>query len=77
MYLKILAGAHSRTGTTSVQRELQVVSLHKHSGFSMQNLKHDIAVLKLKERVPLSDKVNTICLPTEDAPLKSVCYITG
>ncbi|KAK2555364.1 Chymotrypsinogen A [Acropora cervicornis] len=70
-------GAHPRTRTTSVQRELQVVSLHKQSGFSMQNLKHDIAVLQLEKRVPLSDKVNTICLPTQDAPLNSECYITG
>ena len=43
----------------------------------MQNLKHDVEVLQLERSVKLSDKVNTICLPDDDADLNSECYITG
>ena len=43
----------------------------------MQNLKHDVAVLQLEQPVQLSDKVNTVCLPDQDADLNANCYITG
>ena len=43
----------------------------------MQNLKHDVAVLQLEGPVQLSDKVNTVCLPDQDADLNANCYITG
>jgi len=52
-------------------------ALYKHSGFTMQNLKHDIAVLQLERNAQLSDKVTTVCLPDQDADLNSKCYITG
>ena len=66
-----------RTGITDVQQTFRVKALHKHSGFTMQNLKHDIAVLQLEGSAQLSDKVTTVCLPEQDADLKSKCYITG
>lgn len=70
-------GAHRRTGTTSVQQTFRLKALHKHSGFTMQNLKHDIAVLQLERNAQLSDKVTTVCLPDQAADLNSKCYITG
>ena len=72
-----ILGGHKRTGDTSVQEEFKVKALYKHSGFTMQNLKHDVAVLQLERKAQLSDKVNTICLPDQDADLNSRCYITG
>lgn len=73
----VVVGGHKRTGDTSVQEEFKVKALYKHSGFTMQNLKHDVAVLQLECKAQLSDKVNTICLPDQDADLNSRCYITG
>ena len=75
--LKIITGAHRRTGTTAVQQTFRLKALYKHSGFTMQNLKHDIAVLQLEGSAQLSDKVTTVCLPEQDAALNSKCYITG
>ena len=77
MVLIIIIGGHSRTGSTSVQQTFGVKTLHKHSGFTMQNLKHDIAVLQLEGIAQLSEKVTTVCLPDKDADLNSKCYITG
>ena len=70
-------GAHKRSGTTSVQQTFRLKALYKHSGFSMQNLMHDIALLELDGKVKLSDKVNTVCLPTRDAADGAKCFITG
>lgn len=36
-------GAHMRTGMTDVQQTFRVKALYKHSGFTMRQLKHDIA----------------------------------
>ncbi|KAJ7370878.1 Chymotrypsinogen B [Desmophyllum pertusum] len=73
----VVVGGHRRTGTTSVQQTFRVKHLYKHSGFTMQNLKHDIAVLVLEGSVQLSPKVAKVCLPDQAADLNSKCYITG
>lgn len=70
-------GAHMRTGMTDVQQTFRVKALYKHSGFTMRQLKHDIALLHLEESAQLSEKVTTVCLPDKDADLNSKCYITG
>ena len=60
-----------------MQQTFRLRALHKHSDFTMQNLKHDIAVLQLVGKAKLSDKVTTVCLPEQAADLNSKCYITG
>lgn len=70
-------GVHKRLGITSVEKVFRVKTLHKHSGFTMDNLKHDIAVLELRGSVTVSDKVSTVCLPTDAPKPGTKCYITG
>jgi len=76
MYLSHI-GVHKRLGITSVEKVFRVKRLHRHSGFTMENLKHDIAVLELRGSVMISDKVSTVCLPTEAPKPGTKCYITG
>ena len=52
-------------------------TLYKHDGFTMNNLKHDIAVLELKGSVKISDKVSPVCFPTEEPAPGTECYISG
>ncbi|XP_027036778.1 chymotrypsinogen A-like [Pocillopora damicornis] len=73
----VVVGAHRRKGSTSVQEEFDVKTLYKHDGFTMNNLKHDIAVLELKGSVKISDKVSPVCLPTEEPAPGTECYISG
>ncbi|KAL9955814.1 hypothetical protein ACROYT_G037197 [Oculina patagonica] len=54
----VVVGAHTRTGTTAVQQSLRVKKIIKHAGFSMRNLRNDIALLELERPATLSDKVN-------------------
>ena len=72
-------GAHRRTGSTQVQRTFRLRQLFKHEGFSMRNLRNDIALLQLAGSISPSPKVNTVCLPASGSriPAGSLCYITG
>ncbi|XP_074626323.1 chymotrypsinogen B-like isoform X2 [Acropora palmata] len=75
----VVVGAHRRTGSTSVQRTYRLRQLFKHEGFSMRNLRNDIALLQLSESIQSSSKVNTVCLPSKNSrvPAGTQCYITG
>lgn len=48
-----------------------------HSEYSTETLKHDIAVLELRGSVTISDKVSTVCLPTEEPKPGTKCFVTG
>lgn len=39
-----------------------------HEGFLSETRKNDIALIRLKDNVPLSIRINTICLPTNENP---------
>lgn len=75
----VVVGAHRRTGSTQVQRTFRLRQLFKHEGFSMRNLRNDVALLQLAGSISPSPKVNTVCLPASGSriPAGSQCYITG
>ncbi|KAL9955812.1 hypothetical protein ACROYT_G037195 [Oculina patagonica] len=62
----VVVGAHTRTGTTAVQQSLKVKKIIKHAGFSLRNLRNDIALLELERPATLSNKVNLVCLPQKE-----------
>lgn len=69
-------GAHRRTGDGEIFRVSRVI---KHPSFSMNHLRHDVAVLKLSQPATLGRKINTICLPSHGSrvPQGAKCYVTG
>ena len=72
----VLKGAHRRTGDGQVFKVSRVI---KHPSFSMQHLRHDVAVLKLSRPATLGGKINTICLPSHGSRVSqgTKCYVTG
>lgn len=72
----LVLGAHRRTGDGKV---FQVSRVIKHHLFSMQHLRHDVAVLKLARPATLNKKISTICLPKDMEPVRpgTNCYVTG
>lgn len=72
-----LPGAHRRLGITSAEEHVRVKTIYKHSGFTKENLKHDIAVIELKGSAKISNKVSTVCLPTMPPKPGTKCYVTG
>ena len=75
----LITGEHDQTVTEGAEQVLDVSSVCFHEGFSMQNLRNDIAVLTLGSPVTLSDRVSTVCLPQggQPVPTGTKCYITG
>ncbi|XP_027047208.1 chymotrypsinogen B-like [Pocillopora damicornis] len=75
----VVVGAHSRLGSTTVQRTHRLKKLFKHEGYSGRHLRNDIALLQLERPITASSKVNTVCLPESRSriPAGTQCYITG
>jgi len=72
----LVLGAHRRTGDGQVFEVSRVI---RHRSFSMQYLRHDVAVLKLARPATLGGKINTICLPSHGSRVSpgTNCYVTG
>ncbi|KAL9970834.1 hypothetical protein ACROYT_G023281 [Oculina patagonica] len=75
----VIVGAHQLAGTTSVQQSIKVAKINAHDSFSWKHFKNDIALIQLRTRVKLSDKVNTVCLPAKGSRVSvgKNCYVTG
>ncbi|KAK3740262.1 hypothetical protein QZH41_017826 [Actinostola sp. cb2023] len=74
----VVVGAHTRTGSTSVQQTFRLRQLFKHENFNMRQLRNDVALLQLERAAQISSKVNTVCLPSGgQAQTGAQCYITG
>ncbi|KAL0881591.1 hypothetical protein ABMA27_001420 [Loxostege sticticalis] len=63
--IKVTFGEHNRCNST-VRPETRFVLRAIANKFSLSNFDNDIALLRLNERVPLSDAIKPICLPSND-----------
>lgn len=61
--IKVTFGEHDRC-STKVQPETRYVVRIISGDFSFMNFENDIALLRLNDRVPLSETIRPICLPT-------------
>ncbi|KAK3742056.1 hypothetical protein QZH41_015744, partial [Actinostola sp. cb2023] len=73
----VVAGAHRRRGSTSVQQTVRLSQIIEHPNYDSQRLNNDIALLKLASPVQMSDKVGAVCLTKQKPAPGKKCYITG
>ncbi|KRZ66160.1 Transmembrane protease serine 9, partial [Trichinella papuae] len=61
------------------QRKIPVKNFVVHPDYNSRSLVADIALLKLKEKIPYTDKTRPACLPQKDEePItKEMCYASG
>ncbi|XP_052739963.1 transmembrane protease serine 9-like [Bicyclus anynana] len=63
--IKVTLGEHNRCNKTHRPETRYVVNAVAHN-FTYLTFRDDIAVLKLNERVPISDTIKPVCLPHND-----------
>lgn len=63
--IKVTFGEHNRCNET-VRPETRFVLRAIANKFSFSNFDNDIALLRLNERVPITDVIRPICLPPND-----------
>lgn len=66
--IKVTFGEHDRCKDT-VRPETRFVLRALAQKFSFQNFDNDMALLRLNDRVPISDTIRPICLPQNDENL--------
>lgn len=62
----------------NVFQERDVSKVIKHPDYYSGGLYNDIALVILKEALPIADHLNTICLPDQDANINNArCWAAG
>ncbi|KRZ13763.1 Transmembrane protease serine 9 [Trichinella zimbabwensis] len=78
--IDVVSGAHDlENHFEESQRKIPVKNFVVHPDYNSGNLLADIALLKLKEKIPYTDKTRPACLPNKDDELipKEMCYASG
>jgi secreted trypsin-like serine protease len=60
------------------QQDYSVDEIIVHENFKRRNLENDVAIMILKDPVPMSEHINTICLPPENTIFdRTRCFASG
>jgi len=73
----VVLGEHDRERHEGSEQEIQVMKVFRHPQYSPHVLNNDIAMFKLMRPAKLGKYVKTACMPSQDPPAGSKCYITG
>ncbi|CAG7728973.1 unnamed protein product, partial [Allacma fusca] len=65
--LVIYLGSHDLSKDESASEAYSVATIYKHRGFNFQNLRDDVAIIKLSKSVDHNKYVQPICLSTASA----------
>ena len=77
---RVVVGDHNRNTNEGTEQEVLTKRIISHAQYNKPGrLNNDIALIQLASSVKLSQRVNPICLPSNDSdvPTGSKCYITG
>ena len=71
-------GEHERYVSEGTEKEYQVEKIFIHPDYNYPSvINNDIAVLKLQSPIQFNKYVSPVCLPDNDVPVGTECYITG
>jgi len=76
-FFKITVGEHDRSKREGSEEDYTVEKVIRHPQYDTRHLNNDIALLKLNRPVTFNKYVQPACLPSQDPPVGSQCYITG
>uniref|UniRef100_A0A1Q3FQ98 Putative trypsin-like serine protease n=1 Tax=Culex tarsalis TaxID=7177 RepID=A0A1Q3FQ98_CULTA len=71
-------GLHNRTGPSEHSKIYDVVEIIRHEAFNMDNLRNDVALLRMADDIKYSDYIQPICLwPVSIGSLNSILKSRG
>lgn len=71
-------GLHNRTGPSEHSKMYDVVEIIRHEAFNMNNLRNDVALLRMADDIEYSDYIQPVCLwPVEKKSLNSILNSRG
>jgi len=73
----VRVGAHDKSKKESTTAEYKVKRIIVHPGWDSRRLNNDIAMFELEKPIQFNKYVSPICLPKDDPPVGTTCYITG
>merc|ERR1712142_8506 len=73
----ITVGSYDRDVVDSTQENFGIEQIINHPDYNPNTLDNDITLLKLNRPVTESDYVGFACLPPNDFPAGSQCWVTG
>ena len=76
----VIVGEHNQDVNEETEEKIPVQRVISHPDYQKPvGLNNDIALLELAQRVRLSSRVNSVCLPSDSTNVAtgSTCYITG
>jgi len=76
-WFSVILGEHDRERREGSEERIEVSKIYRHPGYNPRVLNNDIAMFKLSRPARLGKYVKTACLPSQDPPVGSKCYITG
>lgn len=71
--IRVTFGEHDRCNET-VRPETRFVLRAFVQDFSFTNFDKDIALLRLNDRVPITDFIRPICLPNDEGEFRQVLF---
>jgi hypothetical protein len=74
--IKVTFGEHDRCNDTR-KPESRFVLRAITGDFSFMNFDHDIALLRLNDKVPITDTIRPICLPNNTGEYRAFAGLTG
>ena len=70
-------GAHDVRQHEADAVDYQVKRIIVHPGWNTRNLNNDVAMFELEKPIQFNKYVSPVCLPNDDPPVGTECYITG
>ena len=77
--LRVRAGVYNRSEFNLQQHRLKIARIITHPKYQWDKPNYDIALLKLKNSVKMTDIIGTVCLPEPSTivPMGTKCVTTG
>jgi len=73
----VTVGLHDRNGVQFMEQKISAEKIYVHEYYDSVKITNDIAIIYLSQSVKVTDKVNFICLPGQEADIGNKVYLAG